>query len=178
MRQVIIAFVISLLFICEYSVVPILLPDGFQQIYNVNPHLTLIAIVMVSLYLGTKVGLIYGLIFGALFDLSSASIIGLYLFSYGLIGNLPGYMLRLLHRNIWLVLTSVGLASIFLDMVHFGLFRLFAYTSQDWSYVMIHQIIPSSLMNIFLALLLYPILHKLLAPLKIEYEEQEGRSTP
>lgn len=178
MRQAVIAFVLSLLFICEYSVVPILLPEGFQQIYIVNPHLTMIAIVMVSLYLGTKIGLIYGLIFGALFDLSSTSILGIYLFAYGLIGNLPGYALRLLHRNIWLVLTSVGLASLFLDMVHFGLFRLFAYTTQDWSYVLIHQMIPSSLMNIFLAVLLYPILHKLLVPLKFEYEEKEGRSTP
>ncbi len=171
-----IALATILLFFLEDTLVPILFPVDFHTQYIINPHLTLIAIVMISLYLGSKIGLIYGLIFGALFDLTAGTVMGLFLFAYGLIGNLLGLLLHLLHRNIWLILTSVGISSLFLDAIHFGFFRLFNYTSQGWSYVLFREMIPNSVFNIILALMLYPIFHKLLNPIRLEFEKKEGRS--
>lgn len=176
MRQAIVALITVLLFLCEDTLVPILLPHSMQSHYVINPHLTLIAVVMISLYLGSRIGLLYGLVFGALFDLVSGSVWGLFLFAYGLMGNLMGYLLHLLHRNIWLVLTSVGVSSLFLDTFHYGFFRLFMFTSQEWTYVLSREIIPNSLVNMILALLLYPLFYKLLNPMLSEYEEKEGGS--
>lgn len=177
MKQGLIALITVLLFLSEDTLVPILLPEGFQSVYIINPHLTLIAVVMISLYLGSTIGLIYGIVFGALADLSSANIFGLLLFVYGLVGNVAGTLLRVLHRNVWLILTTVGVASLMLDLVHYSIFRLFAFTSQDWSYVLLRQIIPNSLVNVAIAVLLYPIFHKLLSPMYMEFQEKEGRSS-
>ncbi len=177
MKQALVALFTALLFFSEDALIPILLPEGFQTVYIINPHLTLIAVVMISLYQGSTVGLIYGLIFGALSDLSSASVFGLLIFVYGLVGNVAGTLLRVLHRNVWLILTTVGVASLFLDLIHFSIFRLFAFTTQDWSYVLIRQIVPNSLVNVAIAILLYPVFHKILSTMYMEFQEKEGRSS-
>lgn len=176
MRHAIIALVTVLLFLFEDTIMPILFPVDFHSQYVINPHLTLIAIVMISLYLGSKIGLIYGLAFGALFDLTASSILGLFMFAFGLSGNLLGLLLHLLHRNIWLILTSVGFSSLFVDAIQFGFFRLFNYTAQSWSYVLFREMIPNSVINMIIAIMLYPIFHKLLNPIRLEFEKKEGRS--
>jgi len=165
-----------LLFLLEGTLVQILIPNMWRSDYSITPHLTLIAIIFISLYLGGKEGLFYGLIFGALYDLVNGSVWGLLLFTYGLIGNGMGLMTQLLHRNLWLILTSVGMGSLLLDTIQFGFFRMFQFTSLDWSYVFFRQIIPSSLLNILLVFLLYPVFHKLLLEIMKEKEEKEGRN--
>lgn len=176
MRQAIVALITFLLFLFEDTLMPILFPFHLQAKTMINPHLTLIAIVMISLYLGSKIGLIYGLVFGLLFDLVSGSIMGLFLFAYALIGNLLGLLLHLLQRNIWLILTAVGVSSLFLDSISFGFFRMFQFTSQDWVYVMFREVLPNCLFNTLLAIVLYPLFHRMLNPIKIEFEKKEGRA--
>lgn len=175
MRYALTAFAVTLLFLSEHTLIPQLMPDGFLQVYILRPHVTLIGILLVAYYLGSRYGLLYGIVFGLLYDLSTSSVIGISVFVFALVGHITGTVMRLVHRNIWLLLTAVGTSSIFLDLFHYSIFRLFAFTSLDWSFVLLRQVIPSSLMNTFLALLFYPIFHKLLGSIKWDAAEKERR---
>lgn len=174
MRRTYLILIVTLLFLAEGTFLQLLVPDSIRSMFWISPHLTLTAIIFISLYLGSKDGLWFGIAFGALYDLIFGSIWGLFLFLYALIGNSMGLLITVLHRNIWLILTAAGVGSIALDTIHYGFYRMFRFTTDSFPFVFFTQIVPSSLVNTLFVLVLYPILHPLLTAILQEREEGDG----
>ena len=96
--------IISLSFIFE-SIFVELLPEAFSKSDMILvPHFLMVMIIFTTIYGNQKHGLIYGFIFGLLFDVVYTEIIGIYLFLIPLVTKIVSWLMKLLQSNIFVAL--------------------------------------------------------------------------
>lgn len=164
-----------LLFLLEGTLFPVLFPPGFQNDLWIHPHPVLMMIAYLSLYVGSRIGFMYGLLFGLFYDVAFSGIFGLNLFIYGLLGSMIHSITYVVHRNLWISLTVAGIASIVLDLMLYGFHALFLLTSVPPDYLFLREVLPNSLINMLIALILYPWIIR--SPLFSPWEEEEKEGT-
>ena len=88
--------IISLSFIFE-SIFVELLPEAFSKSDMILvPHFLMVMIIFTTIYGNQKHGLIYGFIFGLLFDVVYTEIIGIYLFLIPVVTKIVSWLMKLL----------------------------------------------------------------------------------
>ncbi|CCQ98442.1 putative Rod shape-determining protein MreD [[Clostridium] ultunense Esp] len=156
MKRLKLFLLLLLLFLLEGTVLPILIPSPLRNDLWIHPHLVLILVVYISLYLGSKEGLLFGAVFGLFYDIAFGSIFGLNLFIYTLLGSMIHNVTGILHHNLWLALTMSGIASLSLDLWLYGFHALFLLTDISPSYLFLREAFPNVLVNMGFALAVYP----------------------
>ena len=130
----------------------------------IHPNFVLDTIVLLALTRGGRVAVLLGVAAGFVQDIDYGSFIGLYAFSYGLIGYFSAAAFaQFMHRNVAITfLVSVVFTFIYVWLTY-GLTRMFDVTGAD-----IHSVLLLSLtemiVNGLVLLLLYPWLTKWLTP--------------
>jgi rod shape-determining protein MreD len=146
-----------LLFILESIFVELLPAELFNSDRILAPHFLMAGILFLTAYLSPKHGILYGFIFGLLFDVVYTEIIGIYLFLFPLIAYLFANMLRVLQINILIVsaLSIIGIA--FLEVGVYELMHLIKVTDMDFSAYVRIRLVPTLILNLaFIVLAAYP----------------------
>lgn len=125
------------------------------------PRLTLVAICLISFFLGRREGWAYGLVFGLLHDVIYNQIIGVYTLAFMIAGYFSGLVTLLFHRSIVLVLVTTSLVLFGHEWLLYSLFRLFSTGITDVQWMLTQQILPSVAFNAGLTMLFYLPLLKL-----------------
>lgn len=150
--------IISFCFIFE-SVFVELLPEQF--FYNTRilvPHFLIVAIMFTAIYGTKKIGLLYGFIFGLLFDIVYTEIIGIYLFLIPLVVYIISWIMKRLQSNIVLVslIALVGVA--LLEFGVYGMNLIIGHTSMGVTSFVDNRLVPTLLLNaIFIVLVAFPL---------------------
>lgn len=173
-RHVKLFLLLFLLFLSEGTLFPVLFPPGFMNDWWLHPRPVLMVVVYLSLYAGSRTGLIYGLIFGLFYDIAFSNLFGVNLFVYGLLGGLIHGVTTVLHRNLWISLTMAGIASVTLDLMIYGLYSLYLLTDVSPSTLFLREVLPNGIINMLIALILYPWVIRSPAFFMPEGEEEEG----
>jgi rod shape-determining protein MreD len=151
-----------LLFILEGTFLQWIIPTVWQSKVYVAPHFILVIVIYIGLYVNRHTSLIYGLVFGFLQDIIYTSpMLGPIAFSMGLTGYLAGLTHRRLHSNIVVSMVVISMGNLFFDCMMYGLYRLFQITHLDLQWAFFHQMLPSMLINLLFALLVYVPVRKL-----------------
>jgi rod shape-determining protein MreD len=163
MTRHLIWILLLVLLLLQGTVIPWILPVSWQGATRVDPHLMLTVVLYLGLHVGRHTALAYGIGFGLLHDfLFYGNMIGVYSFGMGLAGYLAGLMQRFARPSLLFNLVVVGFGQFLFDVINLALNRLFKTTSMPFDYALMHQMLPSLLLNLAFALLIYVPVRKYL----------------
>jgi rod shape-determining protein MreD len=150
--------IIIFCFIFESVFVELLPEKFFDSTRILVPHFLIIVIIFTTIYGTKKSGLMYGFIFGLLFDIVYTEVIGIYLFMIPLVAYITSWIMKILQSNIVLVslvaLTGVAL----LEFGVYGMNLIIGYTNMSFSGFVDNRLFPTLLLNaIFIVLVAFPL---------------------
>ncbi|MDB4867452.1 MAG: mreD [Cohnella sp.] len=152
MNRAVLAGIVLLLI--ENGVVPWLVPAAWSD--RLVPHLTFILTLYVACFAGRHRAFLFGLGFGLLGDLLYyGNLIGPYGFGMGLIGYTAGLAFE---RSIPTLAAVIGLTAIgglALNTIVYLIYRLFRLTQWSYGFAFYWYMVPSLLLEILAALVLY-----------------------
>lgn len=158
MRKFLLPLFFLFLFVFESLFVQLLPGGAFQSDRILAPHFLLAAILFLTIYGSEKQGLLYGFVFGLLFDIVYTEILGIYLFLFPLVAYLITKMMKVLQTNILLsslmVLTGIAL----LELGSYEMNKLIHITSMDFTTFLNLRFIPTLILNaVFIIIVSYPL---------------------
>lgn len=150
------------IFVMEGSVMKWIIPAVWQERVIVSTHFALIVVLFISLYVNRHLALIYGLVFGLLHDIVyyGPTMIGTYSFAMGLVGYLTGLFSLRSRGNILSSMAMITMGAFLFEAILYGLYRLFQVTRVTPQWAFSHEMLPSVLINLLFALLVYVPLRK------------------
>ncbi|GAA0442427.1 rod shape-determining protein MreD [Lentibacillus halophilus] len=171
MRRIVIPILLFLLLVLEGVALDLLPASLVRHEWQLVPHWVLIFLTLKIMLFDkedTNISVIHGLIFGLLIDVVYTGILGVYMFSYGIVVYLLYGLSRLLHANVYttILLSVIGVAVA--DMVINILFSASGITDLIWGQYLLYRMLPTVLANVFFLLVLYPLLAKWLEKWKAE----------
>ncbi|MFC4078380.1 rod shape-determining protein MreD [Salinithrix halophila] len=145
---------LSFLFLLEGTALQMFVPQAWGSNFVWIPQLVVSGIILLSLYRGRKVGLIYGLCFGLLHDLAYGQAVGVYAFSTAVIGYITGQVSRQFLSGPIVALLATGLGQATHLILTYLWLRMFDITQVGWETAFIYHILPSVFFNLLAA---YPV---------------------
>ncbi|TLS39244.1 rod shape-determining protein MreD [Pseudalkalibacillus caeni] len=173
MRQVILPALMFLFFILEGTVMQVFAPEQYGMEISLIPRFALAIILLASIVISPGYGVLYGIVFGLLNDLVYSDLIGIYMFSMGLIAYIIGYISKIFHINIFVALVLSLLGISMLEFLVYEFFLLLDRTTLPFDSFLYDRFLPTLVLNgVFVLLIYYPI-RGLLFELS-DYQRQES----
>ena len=118
------------------------------------PRFVILYLIFLSIYYDKKRAMIYGLVFGLVYDIFYIDIIGLYTFLYPFICFIAGSTVKYIHQHL-VVTTTLSLVLIaIIEVALYQFFALIGFTDISFAQFLNTRLIPTMIANvIFLALL-------------------------
>lgn len=118
------------------------------------PRFLIMYLIFISIYYSRNRAMIYGLIFGVLYDVFFIDIIGLYSFLYPLICLIASFIVKFIHQHLFVTtLLSLVLVAV-LEFVLYQFFSLIGLTDVSLQVFVFERLIPTMIANsIFLIML-------------------------
>ncbi len=146
-------------------------------LHAVEPSLVVIALVMVSVFRGSREGLIFGIVIGLIQDASFGSFLGESAFAYALIGYISGYVRSLFMRvSLFLTLLLIVISTEFYVWLSYGIIRLFGQLGTSIN-VVVSTSTSMTISTFVCSLLLYFFYRFLLVPkVKKSYSDETNEA--
>ncbi|WP_438444324.1 rod shape-determining protein MreD [Gorillibacterium sp. sgz5001074] len=162
MRHWMLTFLLLILFVLEGTVLKWIIPSVWQGNVAVSTHFTLIVVLFFGLFVNRHQALAYGLGFGMLHDVVyyGPTMIGTYSFAMGVVGYLSGLISLRTRSGMLYSMFVITLGNFMFEAIIYGLYRLFQITRDTPQWMFFHIMLPSVLINLLFALLVYVPLRK------------------
>jgi rod shape-determining protein MreD len=134
----------------------------YMAIFGVAPNFILLVVVVLALLEGPVVGCTAGFFGGLALDLLGDSVVGPYALALTLVGYVAGLMEANMFAEGWLLpVTVVAVASLATELVY-GIILAFLDVGSSFGTEFVRVMLPSALYNTALAVLLFPLLVRVL----------------
>jgi rod shape-determining protein MreD len=174
MQRYLLPVILYVLFLFEGTVVPLMLPSSWQSRIDVTSHFTFIVILFIAIYVSRHWALAYGLAFGMLHDIVYyGPMLGTYAFAIGLISYLIGLLSFFSKANMLASMLLILLGNFLLESMVYGIYRVFQITHISIHFAMTYHILPSMLVNLLFAILIYVPIRKLLENISAARDREE-----
>lgn len=151
-------FIIFILFSLEGTVIQLITPDRFGSNLIVVPRFAFLVVIVVTIFLGRIKGTIYALILGLFQDVIYTHILGVYLFSMGLITYLLGFEYKIFKKNLSLLIITAVFATLLLDYLVYGIHTVVGITQLAHERFVYERLLPSFIVNsLFMIVFAYPL---------------------
>lgn len=145
-----------LIFLLEGTMIPWLIPEVWSAHIQLAPHFIVVSILYMAIFMKRYYALVFGLIFGMLQDIIYyGHMIGLQSFSMGLTGYLIGLIFRNAHLSMFSALSTIFLGVFTYEGIVYALYRLFRIVEFSFGWAFMQIILPSLIINLLFALLIY-----------------------
>ncbi|WP_422123060.1 rod shape-determining protein MreD [Planococcus sp. X10-3] len=122
--------------------------------YYIVPRFLLMFLIFVTVYYNPKQAMIYGLIFGLLYDVFFIDIIGLYAVLYPLMCLIAGYIVKSVHRNLLVATLATLVLTAFFEFVLYLFFSFISLISMPVDIFLTSRLLPTMIANsLFLVML-------------------------
>lgn len=147
MIRSIIPLIVIVLFFME-PVFSLFSPITFgDQLFTLVPRFVVACLIFIAVYDSRKHAIIYGIIFGLLYDMFYIDIIGLYAFLYPLICFIAAGIVHYIRRHIVTVTVITILLIALLELLSYGFASLISITSIGFDEFMNGRLIPTVIAN-------------------------------
>jgi len=117
------------------------------HLYYLVPRFLILYLIFLSIYYDRKRAMLYGLIFGVLYDIFYIDIIGLYTFLYPFICFIAGSTVKYIHQHLAITtILSLVLVAL-LEIVLHQFFLLISFTSVPFAEFLNQRLIPTMIAN-------------------------------
>ena len=117
------------------------------DLYITVPRFLIIFLIFIAAYYDSRRAVMYGFIFGLLYDMYNIDIIGLYTFMYPLICYVTGVVIRQIERHIVTVMLLSVVMIVLLELLSYFFASVIALTSIDFSELFTSRLIPTMIAN-------------------------------
>jgi rod shape-determining protein MreD len=156
-KKAFLPLILAFCFILESIFVELLPAKLFDHTRILVPHFLMVMIIFVTIYGNRKQGIMYGFIFGLLFDIVYTEIIGIYLLMFPLVAYITSWMMRILQTNILIVSLVTLLGVTILELGVYELNFLIHRTEMVFATYLSDRLFPTLILNlIFIIIIAFP----------------------
>ncbi|WJH32544.1 rod shape-determining protein MreD [Paenibacillus aurantius] len=169
--------VLFVLFLIEGTWLKWIIPPEWQENVIVAPHLLLTAVLLIGIYVNRHTALLYGAGFGLLHDIVYyGPMIGPYCLCMGLLGYAAGLISFRSYSSILTSMFLVTVGNFAFEWLIYGIYRVFQVIHTDVNRIFLYQMLPSILINLLFALVIYVPMRRLLEKVKagVRTEDYNG----
>lgn len=161
MAKKILAFVNIILFLVIIYLLQTMIIDG-RELFGVKPNLILITVIVVSLWYGVYVGVIYSILIGIITDLVFGNTYGMFTLCYLITGTVVSIINKSYRKDNKIALVYVTfIASTVFEIVQYFIYLLRTGVYSNILSLLI-QIILSALLNVVLVYIVHALLYKIM----------------
>lgn len=124
------------------------------------PHLTLMYILIMTVYRVFGVSIVLAIFFGIVTDLYFGSIYGLYMFGYIILVVIVDKFFKVFYRDHTMLFSIVLLSTVILEIYVAAIYAVIGFIQFDFIDFILFRLIPTFIINFILLLILYPIIIK------------------
>lgn len=151
-----VTFLIALLF--DGTIASIFSTRLYTATSDMVPRLIIICIVLFSFYVDRKYMILFGILFGLLYDSYYVGILGLYTSLFPIIIYLSDKMRKILNPNLLVLVMIVIIHISLVETLLFGFYSVIDLTTIDIATFLANRLGPTLLLNsMFLLVLYYPL---------------------
>lgn len=155
MARFLLTITVLLLFVLEGTVVQVISPSAGGLSWMTVPRFALVCTILISMFLGRREGLYYGLVFGFLQDILYGQVIGIYTFSMMLASYFSGLIVLLFQRGFSMVMITSVLILFGHEWLLYSMYRVFSLAPHDVQWILNQQILPTVILNGLMTLAMY-----------------------
>ncbi|MCE3021753.1 rod shape-determining protein MreD [Staphylococcus pasteuri] len=154
-------FLIGIILFYIDTVIGIVIPMHFGKVDVIFvPHLTLMYLLILTIYRGFGVAVILAIFFGLITDLYLGSIYGLYMFGYILAVVIMDRLFKIFYRDTVMLFIIILLSTIFLEIYVAIIYGVIGFIQFNLLEFLLLRLLPTFILNLILLIILYPIMLK------------------
>ena len=136
--------------------------DVSDNLYVLVPRFVIVYLIFIAVYYSRQRAIIYGIVFGLLYDMFYIDIIGLYAFLYPLICFIAAGIIRYVHKHIITVILLTLLLIALLEVLSYSFVSLIALTSIEPDVFISTRLVPTMIGNSLFVIMFGWIFKKLI----------------
>jgi len=171
MKRFFLLFVLFIGFVSESIFVDLIPLSFLSEEKIVVPHFIVVFLIAISAYTTQSIGIIYGFLFGFLYDVFYTEVVGIYTFTFPLLAYLTRKALKAFHNNVFVLFLLSLITISLLEFYTYGLYLLIGMTSMDINDFTNNRLLPTLAVNATVAILLIYPLKKFILSLQINENE-------
>ncbi len=125
-----------------------------ESTFYLVPRFLILYLIFISIYYNRKRAVIYGVIFGLLYDVFYIDIIGLYVVLYPLVCFLASWSFRFIHQHLIITIVLAVLLVAVMEFVLYGFFLLIDFTTMSVSAFFYSRLLSTIGANLLFLLML------------------------
>ncbi|ATO28096.1 rod shape-determining protein MreD [Bacillus atrophaeus] len=118
------------------------------------PHFLMIVLIFMSAYINKKHAVVYGFIFGLLYDINYTGLLGVYMFGFAGLCYLAVKAFKVLQTNAFVVMLVAVVAVCVLEFYVYGIQSLINKDIMSFNDFVIQRFLPTAILNIAGAIVL------------------------
>ncbi|KGP73887.1 rod shape-determining protein MreD [Pontibacillus yanchengensis] len=161
MKRLLLPLTLLLFLVLEGTAMDFLPKEWLLANYYIIPHWVLVVLTYIAIFYdfdSTYYCVLYGIIFGLLIDLIYTDMLGVYMFTYGLVIYITHGFKKMLHSNVFVTLLLTIVAIVLADAIIYVLYSFIQATEMVWETYTLMSLLPTLAANVLFAVLLYPLL--------------------
>lgn len=168
MRKLILPSLFTAFFILESIIVEYMPAKVYNNERILVPHVLLMAILFLTIYVKRNTGILYAFIFGMLFDVVYTEILGIYFMLFPLIAYLVAKIMKVLQTNVLIVTFVTLLGIVLLELGVYEMNVIIQKTDMDFSTFASIRLLPTFLFNLMIMLITVFPLTKLFEKIAVQ----------
>ncbi|SEA54799.1 rod shape-determining protein MreD [Thalassobacillus cyri] len=127
----------------------------------ITPHWVLVILILITVFFDnddTYYSLLYAILFGLLIDMVYTSILGVYMFTYGIVIYLLHGFKKMLHGNFIVAVLLAVLGLVLTELLLYTIYSFVQVTQMTWEVFLTKRMLPTGIANLLFFLLAYPII--------------------
>lgn len=169
----------NILFLDWYStfyidtIIGLVIPMHFGKIDVIFvPHLTLMYLLILTIYRSFGVALILAIFFGLITDLYFGSIYGLYMFGYILAVVVMDRFFKIFYKDKVMIFIIILVSTLLIEIYVALIYGLIGFIQFNLLEFLLLRLLPTFILNIILLTILYPIMLKFLRKIQIKIDSR------
>lgn len=166
-------FLIGILLFYVDTIIGLVIPMHFGKIDVIFvPHLTLMYLLILTIYRSFGVALILAIFFGLITDLYFGSIYGLYMFGYILAVVVMDRFFKIFYKDKVMIFIIILVSTLLIEIYVALIYGLIGFIQFNLLEFLLLRLLPTFILNIILLTILYPIMLKFLRKIQIKIDSR------
>ncbi|MDM7465824.1 rod shape-determining protein MreD [Staphylococcus warneri] len=166
-------FLIGILLFYIDTIIGLVIPMHFGKIDVIFvPHLTLMYLLILTIYRSFGAALILAIFFGLITDLYFGSIYGLYMFGYILAVVVMDRFFKIFYKDKVMIFIIILVSTLLIEIYVALIYGLIGFIQFNLLEFLLLRLLPTFILNIILLTILYPIMLKFLRKIQIKIDSR------
>lgn len=166
-------FLIGILLFYIDTIIGLVIPMHFGKIDVIFvPHLTLMYLLILTIYRSFSVALVLAIFLGLITDLYYGSIYGLYMFGYILAVVVMDRCFKIFYKDKVMIFIIILVSTILIEIYVALIYGLIGFIQFNLIEFLLLRLLPTFIVNLLLLTILYPLMLKFLRKIQIKIDSR------